>query len=295
MHKNTNRATFAAALIVVGVGWLLVKWGILTSGAAFGAIRLWPLFLILFGAELLLRSKSRELPIWIGPLVIFCATGLIWLFPQAGQWQADGNVSGKLTVAATGPDAELQVQLAVGALELNMAGADQDQISVDYVGLEPVLIQDDSEVKIKSRNTRWSGCGRLSSPEVRWDLRLPRNRPLTLEIDAGAAEITADLSTVSLRSLQVDAGAAEITVRLPEREGETAVSFDTGASDITIEVPVKSAIRLTSGSALSSTNYSGLNLSPRGDALESPDYDTSSHRITIDIDSAVSDVTISRR
>jgi hypothetical protein len=295
MHKSTTRATLAAALIVVGVGWLLVKWGVLSSGAAFGAIRLWPLFLILFGIELLFHSRSKELPVWVGPLIIFCTTGLLWLFPQTGQWQTNGKVSGKLTVTAAGSDEELQVQLAVGALELHMAGADQEQITIDYAGLEPIFEQDDNDITIQARNRRWSGCGRLSGPEVRWDMLLPRNQPMTLEIDAGAADISADLSTVPLRSLEVDAGAAEIHIRLPEREGETAVSFDTGASEITIEVPAISALRLTSGSALSSTNYSGLNLSPHGDALETPDYDTSSHRITIDIDSAVSDVTIKRR
>lgn len=296
--RTMTSAAFAAALIVLGVGWLLVKWELLGSGEAFEIIRLWPLSLVIVGLEMFLRGTGRRAPWWVGAGAVFAATLVLWLVPGAGPgYGAGGDVSGAISVT-TGPqepDAALVVELSVGALELTLDGQNQNNVTVDYVGVEPRLEEEGAEVVIVGRESHWGGCGRIGGHEASWDVHLPLGRPTELRINAGAAEIAADLTGLDLTRLDIDAGAADIVVRLPAREGETEVEFDTGASDITIDVPPGVAVKLTSDSALSSTHFEGLELVKRGDALATHDFDTAGARVVIDIDSAISDITVRQR
>jgi hypothetical protein len=291
-------SAFAAALIVLGLGWLLVKWEILSSGEACEAIRLWPLSLVLIGLEMFLRGTGRRAPWLVGAGAVFAGTLVIWLIPGIGSgYGASGDVAGNISVSTGNQvaDSALAVELSVGALELTIDGQRQDNVTVNYTGIEPRLKEEGAEIVIAGRESRWGGCGRIGGQEAKWDVSLPLDRPIDLHINAGAAEIVADLSHIDLTRLEIDAGAAEILVRLPSRAGETEVEFDTGASDITIEVPSGVAVKLTSDSALSSTQFTGLELIKRGDAMATDDFDTASSRVVIDIDSAVSDITVRRR
>ncbi len=296
--RSMISSAFAAALIVLGIGWLLVKWEMLSSGEAFEVVRLWPLSLVILGFEMFLRGTGRRAPWLLGAGVVFAATLVIWLIPGVGSgYGASGDVAGTISVSAGAPEADsvLAVELSVGALELAIDGQRQDNVTVDYTGVEPRLKEEGSEIVIAGRESRWGGCGRIGGQEATWDVSLPLDRPTDLHINAGAAEIVADLSHLELTRLEIDAGAADILVRLPDREGETEVEFDTGASDITIEVPTGVAVKLTSDSALSSTQFSGLELIKRGDAMATDGFDTAAARVVIDIDSAVSDITVRRR
>jgi len=291
-------SAFAAALIVLGIGWLLVKWELLSSGEAFEVIRLWPLSLIILGLEMFLRGTGRRAPWLIGAAAVFAATLLIWLIPGAGPgYDSGGDVKGAISVSTDSPDSDsgLTVELSVGALELTVDGQRQDNVTVDYVGIEPRLEEEGAEIVIAGRESRWGGCGRIGGHDAKWDVHLPIGKPIELRLNAGAAEIAADLTDLDLTRLDIDAGAADILVRLPDRQGETEVEFDTGASDITIEVPPGVGVKLNSDSALSSTQFTGLELIKRGDSLATDDFDSAGARIVIDIDSAVSDITIRQR
>ncbi len=295
--KSPAGGAFAAALIVIGLAWLLVKGGILTSGQAFGVLRLWPLFLIIVGLEMFMRGRGRPCPFVVGPALVFVGALVVWFVPGVGTGVGPGSdVKGNLSVAAAvAGDDELRVELSVGALELQLQGADQAELTVDYAGVEPRITEGDGSVDIEARQSRLGSCGRMGGYDARWNVRIPSGRPVDLRVDAGAAEIVADLSAVDLARLDIRAGAADIHVLLPSRPGETTVEFDTGASEILLEVPGDVAVKLDSDSALSDTRFTGLELVNRGDCLATPDFDKAARRIVIELDAAVSDITIRRR
>jgi len=207
------------------------------------------------------------------------------------------DVGGNLSVessrleSGTGP---LVVELSVGALELNIRSANQETITVDYAGVEPKMKQGDGKLTLEGERIPWGSCIAFGETDAEGDLVLPAGKSMELEINAGAADIAADLSGIQLKRLEVDAGAADIHVLLPYVLGELKVEMDTGASDITIEVPRKAAIRLTADGALNSTNLDDLKLIRHNRYLASPDYDKAEARLAIDIDSAVTDLTIRR-
>jgi hypothetical protein len=125
-----------------------------------------------------------------------------------------------------------------------------------------------------------------------WQLRLNPSLPLDLRFEGGAADVDLDLRTLRLRSLHVETGASSTRVVLPEAAGRTVATIKAGMAELRVEVPEGVAARINPGGGLSSVQVDERRFPRQGSSYVSPDYDTASNRVEIDVDAGMASVTV---
>lgn len=147
-----------------------------------------------------------------------------------------------LAVSEPLPDSETaEVELRLGAGELTLAGGGDGLISgeIQYNVAEwkPTVTRDGNRVRIEQGRADSGNIGLTEGNVVNeWNLKLG-NKPLRLEIDAGAYRGELDLSGVPLRRLDIADGASTSTVKFESVNPEemTELRYTTGASTVTLE------------------------------------------------------------
>ena len=148
----------------------------------------------------------------------------------------------------------------------------------------------DEKVLIDFTHKHFKGHGNLEN-SVR--MRLNDNPVWQINIDVGAARFDLDLSPLKVDKVDIDGGASAIDLRLGSTYHKTHVNIDAGASDINIRVPEGSACEVRTQTILSGKEFDGFNKIEKG-LYQTPNFSTSSNQILIDIDAAVSGVTVYR-
>jgi hypothetical protein len=114
-----------------------------------------------------------------------------------------------------------------------------------------------------------------------------------LKVDVGAANIDMDLTLFKVSKLNVDGGASSINIRLGNLQNDCRLKLNSGASSINIQVPEEFACEINTSTVLSSKDLPGFNKLSSGTYV-TPDFSDKSGNIVIDIDAAVSSLTIIR-
>jgi hypothetical protein len=190
-------------------------------------------------------------------------------------------------------------QLTVGPLENgngNLATATYDGPSRyvpestyragDGVGELSYVIRDAGD------DLRLPFVGRVQD-HARMDVRLARGTPLTLGIEAGAAESRLDLSALQITDLDLQTGVASTRVRLPEAAGHTAVSVKGGVTEVTLDVPHGVAADIQVSDGLAGRQIDERRFRPMsGGHYRSPDYEAAPNRVDMHIELGLASLTI---
>jgi len=224
-------ATFGGILVLVGVGILLERNGTIPEGALWRLWDLWPLLLVGWGLAVVARSTHQAWMAWIGPVLVLAVGG--FLLATAPE-DAPAREPGMVTENIPGEGA-VEVEVAFGAGALNLVGGGGADIVVDHKGTpRPRLVVDAERVEINSEDRSWSCL--QHRPGAVWTVKLP-DRTTRVSVDAGAADVEADLTDLTITSVEIDAGAADVDLKLGRRAEVCEVSVSAGASDVTIQIP----------------------------------------------------------
>jgi hypothetical protein len=111
-------------------------------------------------------------------------------------------------------------------------------------------------------------------------------------LEVGAADFTARrLGNLNAERIEVNAGVGDVTIDLTGDWQQNAdVSVNMGLGSLELRFPEGVGVKLREKTFLTSVDTQGL--VKRGNAYYSPDWDTSSHRITVDIQAAFGTVAI---
>jgi hypothetical protein len=187
-------------------------------------------------------------------------------------------------------------ELQVGALD----AADGTFARSTYSGPEVVVPEPtyrvvngvaELEYAIRERDARDFFVGR-SGDNARMHLQLAPRTPLSMHVDAGAADATLDLTGLLISRLELETGAATTRLRLPEAAGSTDVMVDAGITELIIDVPSNVAADIQVGSGLSSRNIAARFPAVGNGHYRSADFDTAPNRATILLDLGISSVTV---
>ncbi len=126
-----------------------------------------------------------------------------------------------------------------------------------------------------------------------WRFELNRDIPMTLEVSAGASNVSLDLSDLLVKYLSLEIGASSLRLTLPSRTESTFVEIEAGAANLEISVPegVAARIRLKEGmTALKIDRARFLNL--EGGIYQSADYHQAARRAELNIEAGAASVNI---
>jgi hypothetical protein len=124
-------------------------------------------------------------------------------------------------------------------------------------------------------------------------VQLTPNIPLTLEVDAGAADATLDLTNLRVSRLNVRTGASDTQIRLPANAGLTSVSIDAALGQLDVRVPAATAARLDVTTALGTNGIDQARFRRIGNGrYESADYATAANRVDMRIELGAGDLSV---
>ena len=134
---------------------------------------------------------------------------------------------------------------------------------------------------------------RTGASESRLDVSRPnRARLERASFEIGAAEFTATrLGNLSAAEIEVSTGVGKVTLDLTgEWRRDAHVSVEMGLGKLELILPRDLGVRLVEDTFLTTLDAPGL--VKRGDAYESPGWDTAERRVTIDVQAAFGSIVV---
>lgn len=270
---DVNRLFDGLVTVSFGLVFLAVTTGYVSFDVFWSILRLWPVFLIALGFDLLGKALHRSWVRAIGSVVLIGA--LAWAVASQG-----------LTAGSTSAD------VAAGEITTEPVGRVQEaELSID-AGLAKVRIEDGDDLVALSGDSPW-GAPRLAvdregdkadvaitTPEVsgwvmpetretRLDVALSDTVVWDARVSTGVSSLDADLSDVPIRRLTLRPGIAECSVRMgdvPRGVARGDVVVDAGISAVTLLVPADAEARIESDSGLTG-HVIGDDFESRGDRV----------------------------
>lgn len=282
----------------------------------------WPVFLIIIGINILFNRNNSQTGniISLGVLVVT----LCFLFvkgqerPEYSKWwwssrnghhiemDDDNDYSDTITKQSffeplvAGDTAKRNIlEISGGGTSFNLKGKTDSLFVADVERKNSrfVLIKEKGDetntltfkLQDKRNRNRWSiGDG---SNDV--DLRLNVLPVWEMNLKLGAGQIDFDLTDYKVRTFNFDGGAAELDVKLGSLLPITDVNVKTGVADVKISIPEGSGCRIKTKTGLSTKDFTGFTKISEG-VYETPNYQSSTKKIFINLDGGLSSFEVNR-
>lgn len=291
---KASRIILGLFLVAIGVGLLLQSLGIIDF--EWGSIwRLWPLIFIIWGLSAITNSSGG---FWVGVIGLIVIAAIILFSLMNNGWHSMGwsgsvthqelglnystevkegklivnDGAGKYTIAkSTERLAELIADTGTGSYELNETGsgvARTVEVERNNVNWNFGRSRNDLEIKL--------------NPNVVWDM----------EWNIGASQADLDLSQFKMRDVLIKSGATDMNLKFGVLSDSVNVNVKSGASDIEIATPSSVGVKIENRSGLTGTSF--RNFVKKDSAWYSPDYDNSTKKINISLETGVSNVKVTQ-
>lgn len=329
-HKRQKRPSLFGPIVLIAVGifFLFNRLNPVTDLYWVDVFRLWPLFLIFVGVNILVMQAPRPYGILASGLVAILAVIIFGYILIAGLPEGilgRSSLAGWQTRAISSSIED--VDFAVLDLEIGPPGADMYALedSVDLiagtVSFQTGLLfdkrgtGDDVSVTLAPRNNSgwfWvPGSWNDLQDESRWQVGLSPAVPMSLNLEAVAGSSELDFRELNLSDFSLKISAGEMTVFLPDgtydidvetnaaetnitlpATGKQNVNLRVNAGAVYIELPEGMALRVTVDQTIGSFNSSGLVRVGDSDVWQTADYDDNPNRIDMELEISIGSVNI---
>ena len=296
-------------ILISNFGWIDFHWSTVW--------RLWPLILIFWGIAILPIRDLLKYALLIG-VILFTIVFFNKLTEPKGwfrwhdnnsewnfgdEWDKEGDSksysrnmeSQTLTVPYDSLPGKAELILEAAAGDFKLEGLTTDLVSFSKEGnvgnysMTTEIVNGKNEVTIHLDKS--DGPRKFTKNEVQ--IRLNQVPVWDLSLDIGAASIAMDLKDYRIDTIDINAGASSIELTLGNKNPVTRVTFDAGASSLKIRVPKDAACEVKSESFLVSRDFEGF--TKKGSGLyQSDNFPNGKNKIYIDIETAVSSISIER-
>jgi hypothetical protein len=316
--RTARGGAIVAAIWLIGLGSIFL----IRDFAGWSWPQAWPMFVMLVGVGMLASSFAHGRRQWagswwlvwpvawigVGFVLLMSTTGRLGVDPDdlvsqwwpavpigigiwflvASVWPGRQEPLEQVDLPLAGvPQARVRIRFGAGELDLGRAPAGR-LVSGTFGGGVLVAHHGPGEVQLEPDMTGWPGWARA----LAWRLGLSGEVPLDLRVEIGAARATLDLHDLQVRRLEIQTGASDTRVRLPSAAGSTSVRAETGAAAMTIEVPPGVAARIRSQMTLGTTSIDEARFPRTIDGYASPDFDTATNRVELDLQGGVGTIRI---
>ena len=297
---------FGLFLITLGGVMVAVRQGLLGEGVARQAWTLWPVILIGAGLSIVLAGRPGAS---IGGLVLAVTFGAILggvaatgVFPGAGVCSDRGRRAAFPDAGGDlGPSARVSIAQDCGDLAVGTVSGSTWSISGESRdGRSPTI---DRTTHLLNVTTPDGGPLDLGGGSA-WNVVLPRDAELTLQVNVNGGQSRLALDGAHLRSLSIDANAGSIDLDLREAAtvGDTAIDVNFGSATIRLPgtgmagslsvnagsaalcLPAGAGIRVRFESVAASNDFAAHGLVETNGVWETPGFATATVRIDLRAD-----------
>lgn len=258
---------------------------------------LWGIGLLLLGGLMLANAMGITLPngnsltsiFWPLILILLGIWALVSVF-----WKRDVQTESASIALDGASESKLRIRHGAGELKVH-TGANVNELlhGTFEGGMEHSVERSGNNLKVKMRSARnfWDFPFWNSTYQYNWDVALNQNIPMSLRFSIGANKSVIALRDMNLIDLKIEAGASDIDLILPER-GRFKTDLDLGAASLVLTIPegVSARIRAILGAA--DLNIDKSRFPKVNGVYQSPDYDTATNAVDININAGAASIKI---
>lgn len=320
MRPDRRLIGWGLFFIVFGAVLLGVRQGWIPADLAERAWQVWPLLLVAAGLSLVLSGRPGA---WLGGLVAAVCLGVIagglvstgTGLPFVG---CGGDDSGSPFARQSGDlssNARVGISFRCGELSVRTAAGSTWEVDGESAGGEPPAIDrsaDDLRIEAASGNGPFGFAGRRE----RWDVTLPADPSIDLDVtlNAGEGRLTLEGAHLGSTDVTVNAGSLRLDLRdvaaaatldgtvnagsavvwLPGRPLEGDITVNAGS--LSICAPEGIGLRLITGdNPLSSNDFADEGLVRADEAWETHDFATAAIRIVLEVQANAGSMSLNPR
>ncbi len=282
-------------LLFLGIVFLLQTLNVLPWGLWGTLWRFWPALIIAIGLGILLRRYN---PWLISALIL----ALFGAFLGIAIWQYEASTPAGETAASysvpVGSMASAQIQIDFTAGSLNMGSLQPG--SSNFVEVASEAKNGNGSIRADFTSQNSEGKLYLSTEHVNrqfWDklnseVRIARDIPLTLEVEAAVSNLDLDLGQLQVTELRMDIDAGNYTVRMPSSAGVTRAYIKADVANIEVTIPDGVAAKIRVNVNLAALEVDESRFPREGNYYISDDFESAENRIELDIDCNIGRVQI---
>ena len=256
-EKKLRRGGLVGPLVLIGAGAvaLLTNLGYLDWSIWGTLFRIWPVFLIAAGLDLLIGRRSAIGSLLVLGLILAIFAGGIWLAwqPDAGSAVAGDEI---MVPLGSAKQAEILISRSAGALEVGALSNSRSLVegTISYrrgeTAIQDASTQGDTAIySLRNTGNLVGPVWGTSGDEWLWSLDLNKDVALSLEVNSAAGQVDLDLEDLMVDQLQVSQAVGQTTVVLP-RDGNVEANVDGAIGLIEIVVPEGQEARIRFSTAL---------------------------------------------
>lgn len=298
---KTLRIFWGVLILILGIVLLLINTNLIGWSILCKLIIFWPVLVVLFGLGLIFKN-------WIVYLIVTLGLigGTFYLaFSDPFGWQnKDENVAGisspNLIENYDSTINSLVFSVDMGTLKFNLKNlSDPSSFTLlkgNYNGIshyEENRTNDGkvATVSIKEEDPKnWVFDNSIKGRDM--DVEVTDQLPLDFTINTGASLLNMDFSKLQLKKLNINAGMSSVDVKLGDLTDLVEAKIKCGASAVTFTIPKDYGVKIISNSMLLGRNFSGLDMDQSGNEYATKGFDESKKKLTIDLSSGISKLSI---
>ena len=286
----------AVLLIALGVVLLLQTTGVLPWQLWGDIWRWWPVLIIALGINIAFGGRIT----WLSGTLTAIAIAVLAIVMFALYFQSDFGVESvhsldePLLEAET---ADVTIDIGAGTLSLGSLPADSASLvegdlrsfGVSDVQTSVTRSGDHAEIDLSADGFNLDFFG---SGERRWDVRMSPLPRASIDVDAGASNLSLDLRDMNVSDVSIDGGAVDIEILAPVDAGHVNIDIDVGAASIVVIIPDHVGARIDTDAGISDLDIDEVRFPRSGDVYLSRDFETSANRVDLEIDAGASSIEI---
>lgn len=253
MRMNRGLAFWGIALVTAGLVALAIQAGFIAEETARQAWRLWPLVLIVAGIAVIAgRTPFAMLASVVAGLVVGGLVGtLVAGWPDGLSIGCGGETDDRITAEGEfSGTAGVELDIDCGELDVAMGDGSAWHVDARHAsGAEPDLESGADSLRVEAEaGTSFLGFG---DARQAWDVTLPSDVELALDVSANAASSRLDLAGAVLSTMAVNANAGEVMIDLGGASvEEMTVEANAGSLGVTVDdsTVANASVQMNAGS-----------------------------------------------
>ncbi len=299
MEINVKKIFWGILLLIIGLVWMGKNLGIITF-PWHALFNMWPMILIFWGISVLPIKNTLKLGLLVLSVLISLVllfqmkdTKNYWFFHWDDETESTEVQQLKIKYDTTFQKAQLHFEANAANIVLQDSTTElfdfQSNTKNDRYEMTSKTDSQTTQISVSSKKKRkhWG----VGGEKVTFSLN---TRPVwDVNFDVGAADLDFDFSPYKTSNISLNAGASSIHLKLGALVPLTKVDIEAGASSVHIEIPKASGCEIHCDHALSSKSFKDFTQSS-DNVYKTPNFETASQKIIINMDAGISDIKVVR-